>query len=472
MSLSESAHAASPSGPGSVQKVDQKRVLIVSYHFPPDAAVGAIRPAKFVKYLPHFGWTPYVLTAKERSYDFTDVSRTDSLGAAKRIFRVGPSPDPSQLYMQLKGWAYRVRGRGRVFEEERRAYWSQRVPDKEGRLRRLRRGLRSLLAVVDRNLLRWAVPATFTAFWILRRYKIRWIHTSGPPHGAHLIGLAMRRLAGARWIADFRDPWTQIPQKPAHETSRLSETLEGWLEAQVIRRADAVVSVTGRMTEAFMRTYPAIDRTKFATIPNGYDPEDFVGLPCQGRKDKFRISYLGTFYLERTPAQFLKALRELIDERKLPPDDLEIRFIGHCRHSMGQSVEEMTRQEGLSGVVRIMDPLPYRDALQEMTDAHVLLLFAPNQADMIPAKAFEYLASGADIIAFTSEGATSDLIRDTGRGTVVEPDSLEEIKKAVEASYERYKACKGSQRDHPSAHQALERYHRKTLSKELALILE
>jgi glycosyltransferase involved in cell wall biosynthesis len=187
---------------------------------------------------------------------------------------------------------------------------------------------------------------------------------------------------------------------------------------------------------------------------------------------KFSVSYLGSFYWGRTPAYFLKAVRELIDEGKLSYHDLEIRFIGHCRYIAGQSVEAMARQEGLSSVVRIMDPLPYRVALWEMVSSDLLLLFAPDQRDQVPGKAFEYLASGADIIAFTSEGATADIIRSTGRGVVVEPDSVQQIKEALEVCYRRYHTGNCGPRDPSLLQRDLIMYHRRTLTSELVSALE
>jgi glycosyltransferase involved in cell wall biosynthesis len=453
-----------------------KKILIVSYHFPPDAAVGAIRAAKFARYFPEFGWRPYVLTVKEKYYDMLDRSRMSDVIVPEKVFRTWawPHPPPAVLYLRLKKWMYCLTGKRHIFEEKVNTYPGPDRVRTEGKLGGLRRVLRSLLVAVEGELgwLGWVLPATFKGLLLVRRYRINCLYTSGPPHAAHLVGLAIKILYGVRWVADFRDPWTMNTAKQPYLKSRLSERIEGWLEKQVVNHADKIISVTERMSQAFMMMHPKIDKAKFATIPNGYDPEDYSDLPKPMGNGKFRVSYLGSFYLGRTPAYFLKAVRELIDEGKLSYHDLEIRFIGHCRYIAGQSVEGMARQEGLFSVVQIMDPLPYRDALREMVGSDLLLLFAPDQRDQVPGKAFEYLASGADIIAFTSEGATADIIRITGRGVVVEPDSIQQIKEALEACYRKYHAGNCGPRDPSLSQQDLTMYHRRTLTSKLVSALE
>jgi glycosyltransferase involved in cell wall biosynthesis len=446
------------------------KVLIVSYHFPPDAAVGAIRAAKFAKYLPEFGWQPYVLTVKEEYYDAVDGSRMSDVALSERIFRTKVWPNPGTLYLKLKKWLYYVTGKRHLFDEKVRTY---RPPDpvkSQGMLVQLRRFVNSLLGMAE-GTLAWVPPAILKAIFLVGRYQIYCLYTSGPPHSAHLVGLAVKYLYGTRWVADFRDPWTQCPQTSWYVRSKLSDRLEAWMEKQVVMHADKVVSVTERMGQSFRTLHPQLAKTKFVTILNGYDPEDFADLVRSRSNAKFRVSYLGSFYLGRTPAYFLKAARELIDEGTLSYDGFEVRLIGQCRYIAGESVETMVHREGLSSVVRIMEPVPYKDALRQMADSDLLLLFAPAQPLQIPGKAFEYLASGAHIIAFTGEGATADLIRQSQRGFVVEPDSVHQIKTALKVCYQRCKMNGGGPRCSSLSLEHLFIYHRRTLTKDLVSVL-
>lgn len=447
-----------------------RKVLIVSYHFPPDAAVGAIRPAKFAKYLPDYGWQPYVLTIRERFYDAIDRSRMSDVVLQERVFRTQVWPNPGAVYLKLKKWLYYVMGKRQLFDEKVSTYRPPDPVQSQGMLAQLRRFLNSLLGM-EEGTLGWVPPAILKAILLVKRYQMHCLYTSGPPHSAHLIGLAMKHLYGTRWVADFRDPWTQCPQTLWYLRSKLSERLTVWMEKQVVTHADKVVSVTERMSQSFRTLYPHLDKAKFITILNGYDPEDFPDLVRSRSNSKFRVSYLGSFYSERTPVYFLKAVRESIEEGTLSHDDLDIRFIGHCGYIAGESVEAMVNCEGLSSVVRIMARPPYSEALRQMADSDLLLLFAPAQPLQIPGKAFEYLASGAPIIAFTSEGATADLIRETERGFVAEPDSVPQIKAALKSSYHRYKMNRGRPRCSSLSQDGLLIYHKRMLTKDLVSVL-
>ncbi|MGI0024405.1 MAG: glycosyltransferase, partial [Nitrososphaera sp.] len=150
-------------------------------------------------------------------------------------------------------------------------------------------------------------------------------------------------------------------------------------------------------------------------------------------------SYLGTFYLGRSPKSFLDALSALIKERDLDKSELEVRFIGDVRYAEGESVEDMIKGYDLSSCVKISDSVPHKDALIAMKQSHVLLLFAPDQYYCIPAKAFEYIGSRRRILCFSKDGATADLVRQTDSGIVVDSDDIQQIKSAILRFYTQYK---------------------------------
>jgi len=448
-----------------------KKILLVSYHFPPDAAVGGIRTAKFSKYLPEFGWSPIVLTAKEKAYDSTDQSRMSDVVDVDKVFRTVAWPDPSAVYMKIKKWWYSIRGKEHIFEEKVKTYSQTDHGGAKGRLGRMRYIFLSIIALADGKL-GWIPPAMLRALFIMTRHRVNCVFTSGPPHTAHLVGLALKMVHRTRWIADFRDPMTLNPIRAASSCTRLLEKVEQWMEKRIVTHADKIVSVTGRMSQAFMEHYPEIEKSKFVTISNGFDPADLSGLSRPASNCKFRMSYIGTFYLGRTPSYFLKAVRELVSERNISRQDIEICFIGSSGYIDGRSAEDIVQDEGLSSMTKIRGPLPYKHAIAEMAASHVLLLLAPNQYYQIPGKAFEYMASGADIIALTSDGATADLLRETGCGIVAEPNSIHQIKAAIEVYYQKYKVGKCRPKRYSSSQQSLNRYHRKTLTKELVSVLQ
>jgi len=439
-----------------------KQILFITYHFPPDAAVGGLRPLKFAKYLPACGWEPYILTVKEHYYSVRDSMRVrDDRALCGKIFRTPMLGNPSAIYRRLKRVNYvataRLVGAGENVNQE--------ATENVNVLTRWRRFLGSLVSLPDERLGWWPF-GTVRAITLLRRYKIDWIYTSGPPHSVHLIGLGVKKLTGVRWVADFRDLWTL----PATDDGTILERLERWMEQSVVRNADVVVATTDRMAEAFRQAYSdAVPRSKFVTIWNGFDAEDFVKLERENRKT-FRILYLGSLYMSRTPEPLFKALSELFAEGRMERDRVEIQLVGDCEYANGRRMVDIVDSVRLSRVVKIMPPVSYREALAKMVDCEVLLLLAPNQAYEIPGKAFEYLASGSDVLTVTEDGATADLMRHFERAMVVHPEDAEGMKRAVARCYARWKGAWFDQ--HRTLAEDVRVYERKELAKELASILE
>jgi glycosyltransferase involved in cell wall biosynthesis len=241
------------------------------------------------------------------------------------------------------------------------------------------------------------------------------------------------------------------------------------MERKVVENADTIVLTTDRMADKFQQTYSAFDVAKFVTICNGYDAEDFSSILPAGKSKKFTLTYIGSFYDERTPEPLLKAVSELVAEGKIPADALEIQLIGNCRYAKGQSTEDIAASLSLSSVVRVIDPVPYKRALEYAVNSNFLVLLAPDQPYQIPGKAYEYLATGVDVLALTQEGATADLILKTGSGAVVRPEDIDGIKSAVLAYYAKWTANRSCNRSQPRTDARM--YERRELTRKLASIL-
>ncbi len=415
------------------------KILIIAYHFPPDAAVGALRPQKFVKYLPEFGWKPYVLTIREQFIQRQDASRLGDVEHAE-IIRTDYWRSPLQFMLDLRD---KVRPGGRIKPS---GVPSDAVPAAAGAP-----GRSSLPARLKRTLflfnwfpddkLYWSVPAVVAGYRAIRREKIRTIFVTAPPHTVCLVGLILSILTGARLVVDFRDPWSLFRQSvPEFLRCRLYDYLESACEKQVIRRADAVICTTPRCAAALRASYPDETAEKFVTISNGYDAADFPVDAADVRcRNVFVISYLGTFYLDRTPETFLAALRRLIDGGVVPLHGIEVRFVGNLDTDGRAALDRLLEKYGMGGCVRVMGPVPYADALRCMRESDLLLLFAPNQPLQVPAKAFEYLGARRPVLAFTEEGATADLVRAFDAGLVVRQDDCDGVMDALEEMYQARK---------------------------------
>lgn len=409
-----------------------KKVLVCAYHFPPDAAVGALRPQKFVKYLPEFGWKPYVLTIREQFVERRDDSRLADVGDTE-VIRTDYYRTPLQSFFDLRDRFLAPR----LSDAMPESITSH--PDRPCRMAfsaRLKRFVAEANWFPDDKMY-WTLPAVWAGWRIMRRERITTLYATAPPHTVCLVGLILSMLTGSRLVIDFRDPWRLFRQYLRDaDRSRLYDYLEELCERLVLRRAETVISATERATAALRSSYPAIDPEKFVTISNGYDASDFISHSGPPRRnERFVISYLGTFYLDRSPDTFLVALGRLLASGVIPVDGIEVRFIGNVATAAGVTMTQLLERHGVAKCVRVVGPVPYADALRCMQESDLLLLFAPNQPLQVPGKAFEYFGARRPVLAFTEEGATADLVRSLNAGLVVRQDDCDGIGDALSSLY-------------------------------------
>ncbi len=401
-----------------------KRVLIITYHFPPDAAIGAVRPAKFAKYLPEFGWEPIVCTLKQRYYDAYDFGKLEPALSSTRIHRTTLIPGPLRIYSGLKA---RITRPG-VGPDPAAPVVEDGEPLELRPVGRLKRLALSLLRLPDEEQ-GWIFNVALEGYRIARRYKIDAFVTSVPPMSTHIGGALLKKATGIRWVADFRDPWATSPIEGINRrddfTRRLNERLESW----VLRSADAVISTTDSLTSYFRTVVPAGQSDKCLTIPNGFDEDDFRSLegflPEPG--SKISIVFAGTIYLSRSPEPLFAALHALVSSGQISDDRIEIKLIGACIPYRGVTVQSLIEKYRLHGMVRIIDWVPYDVCINNMANANALLLFAQGGGDQIPAKVFDYLRINRPIFAIAEDGETKRLLEPFANAFVADPRRVEDI---------------------------------------------
>lgn len=420
-----------------------KKILIISYNFPPDCTIGALRPTRFVKYLPEFGYEPYIITVRDRYYDVVDKNKNIPGNVLKTLML----PNPINFYGLTKWILNKLRRKRNISEHKKDGYLqneNQQITGVEGFSTRFKRFIILLCSWPD-DKIGWLPFGFIRAYRLISKEKIDCIMTTSPPHSVHLIGFLLKKCLNIRWIADFRDPWMidYFKMENAWKRSRVLDYCALKMEKRVVQMADKVVLVTERTREGYERFYPQIDKDKFVAVTNGYDLSDFSGLMRVKKFDKFTLTYTGDLYCGRTPLQFFVAVGELIEEKKISIIEINIRLVGNAKLADGVSVMEMAKEQGIESLVTISDSVPHKDALALMVRSHVLLLFAPERFHyQAPAKTYEYMASGSHIIAFATEGATKDLIRNYKMGTVVDSDNIAGIKEAVYIYYKKYLEAK------------------------------
>jgi glycosyltransferase involved in cell wall biosynthesis len=425
-----------------------KRMLFITFAFPPSMEMGAQSCAQIARYLPLYGWEPIVLTVANKYIEKEYLgSVSDDQYLKKDVVQTEVLPHPFDVYRLVKSLVSSLKTRfvksGEVEVLGPDAF-AEVVDVPKGRARRY---LLSLLSVPDMHT-GWFLPGVLAGLRTMREKKCELIFSSSPFFTGHLIGYALAQLTRLPWVAHFRDPatWPVAPNE-RKIPFRILHAFEG----MVVKRADRVVSVT-REHEKYLRDlYPHCAGEKFSTVPNGFDAEEWLEIEQEGprthsvrERKKFRILYAGQIYVQRSPEPVFEALRSLIDAGEVNSEEINFDLVGWCNKTQGRSVADLIAKFNLEGCVNIVGPTSRHETLRRMTQADLLLLLAEGWTLQIPGKTYEYLKAGRPILALTSEGALANFIRATGAGWSLEPTDRVNIRSAIHQALLEAKAGSSS----------------------------
>jgi glycosyltransferase involved in cell wall biosynthesis len=325
------------------------------------------------------------------------------------------------------------------------------TPAEHGWRGRLRREALALLTVLDDEV-GWIPPAFRAASRLLRDERFDAIVTSGPPHSTHLVGLLLKRRFRIPWVADLRDPWS-LQGMDFGGATRLSKVIERQLEALVVRRADVVLTTAPRLTQALRRLYPDVPDERFDTITNGFDCADFAVRRADLQfPAHFAIAHLGNLFFHLSPRPVILALSRLVEQQRLQRDCVRLTFFGDWDDELNPAA--MAADAGLGDMVSASHRVPSAQAIRTMLQSDLLLLFCQDLPLTIPSKVFDYLASGADILALAPDGALTDLLASVQRGTVAPADDTDAIAAALERFWQAYQRGETRTRPRPATSDA------------------
>jgi len=411
------------------------KVLMIANQFPPMGGSGVQRTLKFVKHLRAFGYEPVVFSRETKRCKLLDESLMTDVPDGVDIIRTNAR--------DLTEWPG-------VFS----------LPGKF---------LARKVLIPDGDRL-WARFSQKKALDVIDKQNIQLVYTTSAPYSDHLLGLYIKReRPHVKWVADFRDEWTNNPYTLDNPHDAFRTKKEKAMEAAVLREADWLITNTPVMRANFLRTYK-MDGSNFDWIPNGYDEEDFAGLDMtQQVNDKFTLTYTGLLYGRRKPDTFFEAAGKLVREGKIQADRLDIRLIGNY------NVERLTKaiaQYGLTGCVRLLPYMPHKDCLRALlaSDALLLLEGSGRGADaFFTGKVFEYMNTGRPVLAVLPEGAAAGLVRESCIGEVADFDKPDEIAALLLKFYQQYTAK--TLRFEPDW-DVIKRFERKALTGELAEVFQ
>jgi glycosyltransferase involved in cell wall biosynthesis len=278
----------------------------------------------------------------------------------------------------------------------------------------------------------------------------------------HLIGLGVKKnLPDLPWIADFRDPWTNIDFYKELNLTWLADKIHRHLEKKVVRQADSMVTVS----EGWMKEFEQMRPKRIQVISNGYDESDVKQIAVQ-LDEKFSISHIGTLNAARNPQTVWKVLSKICTDNQEFRADLQIQLVGKVDFSVLESIREYNLQENLNKI----DYLSHSEAIAKQQSSQLLLLLinqSPNANGILTGKFYEYLASKRPILAIgPTDGDAARVLNDTGAGTMVGFSDEVDTEKTILDYYARYKSNTLVVQT-----ESVEKFSRRSLTGELALLL-
>ena len=402
-----------------------KKILMISYHFHPDLAVGAQRSIKFAKYLPEHGWEPIILTVHSKYYEKLDSSPLDY---SCQIYRTMKFPVLDNLYLSVKSLWNKPNSSNDHNNPNPNKETNSNVVIKKTPL--WKRCLFSLSQTPD-NRIGWIVPGVFRAMQLIRKENIEVVFSTGPPWTCHIIGLCIRILCKIKWVADFRDPWT-LYEKPEEFETVLSRKFEQLLERKVINKAHIILTTTDEFKIYLQQKYSSENKKKFYSIINGFDSDDFRYIKKKkNTSQKIEILYAGSMYLGRDPYNLIISIGKLLQDNFISRDEIRIKFLSGIILNSSKYTD-IIKQYNLESVV-ITKPLIPRDKyLHEIINSDILILMQSSQnPTQIPAKAFDYLATGNLILALVDSEATINILNNHKAATIVKLSNVNKIKEGL-----------------------------------------
>jgi glycosyltransferase involved in cell wall biosynthesis len=416
------------------------KVLIITYYWPPAGGSGVQRWLKFVKYLQAFGIEPVVFTVDNANYVKEDTSLLREVPKNIEILKL-PIWEPTDLL-----------------------FWKKNKQQKKGISNVSSGGLLSFIRgnffIPDPKIF-WVQPAANYLQKYIDKNTIDAIISTGPPHSMHLIAQKLQQQNNIKWVADFRDPWTDLYYNKDFKQGSFSKNKNKKLEEGVLKNADCILTVSATLQQEFSKIAKRVE-----VITNGFDDE--VSASKKVTLDiNFSISYIGLLPKQSNPKFLFKVLKRLCQENSAFKNDLQINFIGDISEEVKTEIESnnLTKNTSFLGYVSHHKAIAYQKKSQ------VLLLLIPdvkNNKGILTGKVFEYLIAKRPILALgPEEGDLATILAETNAGVVINFDAEEKLEFQIRALYQKFKEEKLIVNA-----TNIQKYHRKELTKNLAFLLK
>ncbi|CAM3369166.1 glycosyltransferase family 4 protein [Zobellia roscoffensis] len=422
-----------------------KKVLIITYYWPPAGGPGVQRWLKFVKYLRNFDIEPIVYIPEKPHYPIEDATLTSEI------------PKDLNVYSQPLFEPY---GLAKLFSSKKTKRISSGIIQTKNQsfFEKTMLWVRGNFFIPDARKY-WVKPSVKYLTEVLSKENINTIITTGPPHSVHLIGKQLKKDTGVTWLADFRDPWTSIGYHKELKLTSSSEKKHKVLEHDVLNEADRIL-VTSHTTKL---EFEQITNQSISVITNGYD-SDYQGDAHLDRR--FTISHIGSLLTGRNPKNLWQVLSRLAAEDAVFRGDLQLEFMG----VVSQDVMDSMYRFELGPYIKMLGYGSHAEAQHKQQRSQLLLMVEIDSEEtkgIIPGKLFEYMIAKRPILAIGPEGwEAGSIIKDMNAGEVFNYEAQAELKKTILEWYTAFKKDRII-----SESTGIEKYSRKALTQELSKLL-
>jgi glycosyltransferase involved in cell wall biosynthesis len=427
-----------------------QKVLIITYYWPPSGGGGVMRWLKMSKFLPELGWQPVVYTPENPDPSVIDESLLQEIHPDTIEIKT-PIWEPYELYRKLTGKKSGSKFKAGYISEASEGSWKS----------KLSVFIRGNFLIPDPRVF-WVSPSIGFLTKYLKENPVDLIVSTGPPHSMHLIALGLKKKIDIPWIADFRDPWTDIDFYHKLKLTWLADKKHRQLEKKVLSTADYVVTVSPGCAEGL----EIIAHRKIEVITNGYDASDYE-FEKPGLDKTFSISHFGAFNKDRNPKKLWLALKELAAENPDFKNLLRIKLFGQTDVSVINDIEKNNLTDNLV----LTEHLTHQKGLVELSKSQVLLLplnNAPNVKGILTGKMFEYIALQRPILALGPTDADfAKILKETNTGVPVDFDDIEGIKKTLQNFFKLFKENKLGVESN-----SFEKYSRKNLAAQFIKLIQ
>jgi glycosyltransferase involved in cell wall biosynthesis len=401
-----------------------KKVLIITYYWPPTGGAGVQRWLKFSKYFRQFGWEPIIYTPSNPDFPINDDTLLKDVPPDLTILKTQIT-EPYDIYRKIM--------RKKKTDAVNQGFLSE---EKENTL------LQSAMIWVRGNFFIpdarkfWIKPSIAYLSDYIKQHKVDAVISTGPPHSMHLIAMGLKQKINTPWIADFRDPWTQIDFYSQLKLSSFADAKHKKLENQVLTQANKVVTISPSCGKDLEK----LGNRKVDIITNGFDTDDFKFDGNLKVFDGFMFHHTGALNKDRNPYTLWKVLGDLCRENPELKQELILKFTGKT----DAIVLESLKQQGLEANFQKSEYMPHSEIVKSMAQSPILLLplnNTPNNAGVLSGKLFEYLAAKRPIFGVGLPNADAAcILKETQAGVMVDFDDYEGTKKQVLNLYAQYKS--------------------------------